>query len=266
MPDPIFRKLIICEKTNWLLSKFPNAFLLLTLIAIRARRYAGHLDSKEIGDAHIGDWKACGLSEQQYRTAIKKLVSFNFIKIKETNRTRKKSTTGVTTEGTLVTLLNSDIWDVNLEESNDRINDRATTEQRLSNDEQEYKEIKNDKNKNKKEKIKKEKIPEVLEIPKIAYRQFVTLTEIQYQSLINENEKSFVDLMLDELNSYKGSTGKKYDSDFYTMIKGGWVYKKIAKDSKDGKTYKKPDTIGNESLTGEPRFKGRNVLSITRNS
>lgn len=131
-----FIKLIISERTEWLLTNYPNAFLLLTIIALRARRYNGHIDSREIGDAHIGDCEACGLTEQQYRTAKQKLVDFNFIKIKETNRTRKKSTTGATTKGTLVSLLNSDVWDINPELSNDSNNVRATSEQRRTRNEE----------------------------------------------------------------------------------------------------------------------------------
>ncbi len=131
-------KYIPSEKMYWLRKNYPNAYLLLSLIAERARRVKGHLDGLDIGDAHIGDYQEAGISsEQQYRTAKAKLVEFKIIKIKETCRTRKKSTTGTTTEGTLVTLLNSEYWDINPGSTNDLSNDRATTEQRPSNDEQE---------------------------------------------------------------------------------------------------------------------------------
>ncbi len=102
-------QLVRSESTLWLLENYPYAFLLLTLIAYRARRTLGHIDGKEIGDADIGDWKSCGLSEQQYRTAKNKLVEFGMIRIQETCRSRKKGST----KGTLVQLLRSDIFDIN---------------------------------------------------------------------------------------------------------------------------------------------------------
>jgi hypothetical protein len=36
--------------------------------------------------------------------------------------------------------------------------------------------------------------------------------------------------MLDALDAYKGSSGKKYDSDFHTMKQGGWVVTRVKKD------------------------------------
>ncbi len=142
MSNERFIKFIDSEKSDYLLEYHPNAFLLLALIAKRARRTRGSPDGREIGEAHIGDWEACGISERQYRTAKDILCKLNFIRIIETNRTRKKSTTGATTGGTKVKLLNSSIWDINPEPGDDRIDDRATTDRRLTDDEQEGKECK----------------------------------------------------------------------------------------------------------------------------
>lgn len=115
----------------------PNAFILLYFIARRARRFAGHSDGLEPGMAKIGDWENMGLSRQNYRTALKVLVVKRFLQIIETNRNRKKSTTGSTTEGTLVKLLDSRIWDINIETPNHRSNHCLTTAQPLPNHEQE---------------------------------------------------------------------------------------------------------------------------------
>jgi len=125
-----FIKFIPSEKTEWLIKKNSYAFCLLCLIASRARRYSGHLDGLEIGEAHIGNWKSYGMSQQNYRTAKDLLCKLNIIKIIETNRNRKNPTTGVTTLGTKVKLLNSDIWDINIESANDSSNDDLTTPQR----------------------------------------------------------------------------------------------------------------------------------------
>jgi hypothetical protein len=117
--------------------KHPNAFILLYFIARRARRFLGHSDGLEPGMAKIGDWENMGLSRQNYRTALKVLVVKRFLQIIETNRNRKKSTTGSTTEGTLVKLLDSRVWDINIETHNHRNNHCLTTAQPLPNHEQE---------------------------------------------------------------------------------------------------------------------------------
>lgn len=130
---------------------YQNAFRLLTIIATNARRYNGHPDGLTIGQCHLGKWASYGMSEQNYKSAKKILEHMNQIKIIETNRTRKKKvltvrnnfnshffknpTIRVTTEGTLVELISSDIYDINICEGNDQSNDSVTTDQRLGNDE-----------------------------------------------------------------------------------------------------------------------------------
>ncbi len=135
------------------------------------------------------------------------------IRIKETCRNRKKSTTGTTTEGTLVTLLNSDYWDINPESSDDRLDDRATTDRRPTDDEQE-RIRKKKKEEEKEKKIKKEKSSDP-EIEKVKFRDFVSMTQIQYDALLSKHGKEFLDAMLDVLNSYKGRSGKEYTINEY---------------------------------------------------
>lgn len=134
------------QSADWLQENHPNAFLLLCLIARRARRYNGHPDGLSIGMAHIGDFKQAGIeSERKYRTAKDVLIRIGAVKIVETARKRKKSTTEstikTTTTGTLVLLLKSDIWDINPkstdDRNDDRNDDRPTTDRRPTDDEQE---------------------------------------------------------------------------------------------------------------------------------
>ena len=132
-----FIKFIPSEEAMYLAKKHPNAFILLMFIAERARREKGHPDGLNVGECHIGDWENMGLTRQNYRTALKVLVLNKILIILETNRTRKKSTTGLTTEGTKVKLLNSDIWDININHANHRPNHCLTTDQPLPNHEQE---------------------------------------------------------------------------------------------------------------------------------
>lgn len=143
-----FLKLIDSDETEYLLNHKPNAFILLTIIARRARRTNGHPDGLKSGQCYIG-WTSSGLSEREYRTAKKILEMRAHLKIVETCRTRKKSTTGQTTVGTLVQLISSTVYDINPEVTDDRTDDRETTERRPRDDKQEGRRM------NKKEEEKK---------------------------------------------------------------------------------------------------------------
>lgn len=149
-----FIKFIPGPEADFLMQR-PFCFALLALVAKRARRESGHPDGLEPGEAYIGDWKAIGASRQNYRTALEILVSRKHFKILETNRNRKKSTTGVTTAGTKVKLLSSSVWDINLNVDNHRSNHCPTTDQPLTNHEQER--IRTNQDRNKKGTIVKEK-------------------------------------------------------------------------------------------------------------
>ena len=129
-----------CEKAKWLRRKYPNAYLLLSVIAESARRYNGLDDGLIIGDALIGDYEEAGLSRQQFRTALQKLVNFKIVKIISNGKSffeREKSTIKITIEGHLVNLLDSTIWDINPEHFNHQINQRSTNDQPTINHKQE---------------------------------------------------------------------------------------------------------------------------------
>jgi hypothetical protein len=159
MSESYFR-IFRSEEMRYLARKHPNAFILLTFIADRARRENGHPDGLTIGQCHIGDYKEYGLTEKEYRTAKKILEARNHIEIIETCRSRKSERAGKkieifenvkkatteratksTTIGTLVKLCNSSIYDINPENHNqqkgDRNGDRGATEGRPKGEEQE---------------------------------------------------------------------------------------------------------------------------------
>ncbi len=124
-----FIKLIRSDETEWLSINKPMAFALLGIIAQRARRYDGAPDGLTIGQCHLGDWKDSGFSRQNYRTALEILKKRKHIASILTNRKRKKSTTGLTTEGTLVQLLSSNVYDININVDNHSPNHCPTTAQ-----------------------------------------------------------------------------------------------------------------------------------------
>jgi hypothetical protein len=90
-----------------------NAFILLSYIAMNARRFNGHPDGLRIGQCHVGNLKKLKMTQGEYRNAKKILLLRKHIKIIETNRTRKKSTDGTTTIDTLLEIITTNVWDIN---------------------------------------------------------------------------------------------------------------------------------------------------------
>jgi hypothetical protein len=140
-----FIKYIPSELSRWLMANKPFAYLLLALIAERARRTDDPLTGLKKGQAFIGDYKSIGATRGQYRHALDFLCQRKIAKVDSTSRQRKKTTTETTTESTIVSLCDSTIWDINILDNNHSNNHSTTTEQPLNNHKQERKKEKNEK-------------------------------------------------------------------------------------------------------------------------
>lgn len=67
---------------------------------------------------------------------------------------------------------------------------------------------------------------------KIHFAEFVTMTNAEYEKLVSTYSKKFADQCIKTLDNYKGSSGKKYRSDYRAIL--SWVVDKVKKDvSKD---------------------------------
>lgn len=97
----------------------------------------------------------------------------------------------------------------------DQHNDRQTTSKRPADDQQattkEQREQSNNVNNDNK---------------KINYTEFVKLTAAEYEKLVAEYGEEMTKECIDILNTYKGSTGKKYKSDYMTLTPKAWVAKR----------------------------------------
>jgi hypothetical protein len=131
-----FIKLMRHDDVEQLIVQKPKAFLLLTLIAWRARRSDERckFTGLDQGQAMIGDYKSCGLSRQEYRTALRWLEANQFVTIKATSK------------GTIATVTSTDVYDINAEGANHQttIKQPSTNHQLTTN-----KNVKNEKNENK---------------------------------------------------------------------------------------------------------------------
>ena len=107
---------------NLELMKYPNAYVLLSLIAFRAKRTDkwNGLGLKP-GEALIGDYKTIGLTRQKYRTALQKLKEWQFVTIKTTNK------------GTIAKITNTMVFNINIEDCNHQTNQTVTIKQPSSN-------------------------------------------------------------------------------------------------------------------------------------
>ncbi len=117
-----------CEEVEQLLLKEPEAYLLLNLIAYRARRTASfNPHNLQPGEALIGDDGSCGLTSRNYRTAKEKLTRWHFATFKATNK------------GTIAKLADNRLWNINADivvKQNDKQNDSRPTSKRQAADKQ----------------------------------------------------------------------------------------------------------------------------------
>lgn len=268
------------DNADWLVEHHPWAFLLLWLIARRARRTNGHIDGLEPGEAFIGDYEKCGIpSRKAYRHALSILVKFKLVEIKKDEKNRKSSSKKSgnwghmskhfgASRGTLVKILDTSIWDINYEDKGHIEATVGAYSGPIRGPKQEWNNGKI--YEDKKKRLKKEnfdsstenlpeepleenfqtdptqhnvyyqtsglesttyekKKPHTQRKTKIAFREFIFLTQIEFDTLLAKHGKEKLEKMLDILDSYKGSTGKKYSRDYFTMKEGGWVLREVDK-------------------------------------
>lgn len=60
---------------------------------------------------------------------------------------------------------------------------------------------------------------------KIHFAEFVSMTNAEYDKLISTYGKNFTDQCINSLDNYKGSSGKKYKSDYRAIL--SWVIDKV---------------------------------------
>lgn len=91
-------------------------------------------------------------------------------------------------------------------------NKRTTNEQQMNTN----KNVKNDKNDKK----------------YIIYAEFVKMTEKEYNTLVEKHGEELTNKMIEVLDNYKGSKGKKYKSDYRAIL--SWVEDKVLKENGNG--------------------------------
>ena len=149
--------------------------------------------------------KETGLSVQQVRTSLTKLKSTNEI------------TMTTTKTYTLITIVKYSDFQSSKEKRNQASNQvsnfQATKKQPTSN--QQVTTIKERKEEKEEKRI---------------YIEFVSLTDSEYQKLVEEHGEIATKRMIEILDNYKGANGKKYDSDYRAIL--NWVVKRYQEEVK----------------------------------
>ena len=63
---------------------------------------------------------------------------------------------------------------------------------------------------------------------RVSYGDFVSMTEAEYQKLVDMHGREDAERMIEILNNYKGATGKKYKSDYLAIL--NWVVGRLAEE------------------------------------
>lgn len=111
-----FIKYMRSEEAEFLL-KYPNANHLFMVMAFRARRTDHPMNGLKAGQCFLGDYSSIGMTRQQYRTAQEQLTKWNLATFNGTNK------------GTIGTIVNSKVYDIN----SDASNQQTTIEQPANN-------------------------------------------------------------------------------------------------------------------------------------
>lgn len=98
----------------------------------------------------------------------------------------------------------------------------------------------------KEKKVKKKEV-----INKNTYAEFVTMTEDEYQKLVQRHGEHFTSLCIEKLDNHKGATGQRYASDYRAILK--WVVDAVQKN------YRRPNY---QQSSVEVNTKGKTILKV----
>ena len=217
----------LTEKAIWQCSSPEQKVIMITLLMMANHRKKQWLWKGEKFDVKPGQFVTSiesikkragkGISSKNIRSALSKFEKLEFL----ANKSAKT--------GRLITIVNWDKYQVEKElggkDNGKQVADEGQTGGRQVASNKNDKNVKND---NKKD-----------------YSENVKLTDAEYEKLINEWGKQGTTRLIAILDNYKGSTGKKYKSDYKTIL--NWVTERYLKEG--GTRLKKP-----EQQTHEPEM------------
>lgn len=142
------------------------------------------------------------INENKVQRILKTLESEHQIEQQSSNKNR------------LITIVSWDKYQEDEQQIEQQLNNKRTTSEQQVNTNKNVKNIKNDKNVKEKEEEKK-----------IHFAEFVSMTNAEYEKLVSTYGKDFADQCINILDNYKGSSGKKYKSDYRAIL--NWVIDRV---------------------------------------
>jgi hypothetical protein len=137
-----------------------------------------------------------------------------------------------THQNRLVSILNWDMYQQQEQQQEQQVNSKRTTSEQQVNTNKNDNNInntKNGKNGNNNRSVQNQET-------RMHFAEFVSMTNVEYEKLVNTYGKSFADQCIKKLDDYKGATGKNYKSDYRAIL--SWVVDEIkekrSKKSKGG--------------------------------
>lgn len=113
-----------------------------------------------------------------------------------------------TSQNRLISIVNWNEYQESEQQNEQQVNNDCTTSEQRVNTNKNVKNIKN-------------------EEEKIHFAKYVSMTNVEYQKLINTYGKEFVDQCIFNLDNYKGANNKKYKDDYRAIL--SWVVDKVKK-------------------------------------
>ncbi|WP_339259562.1 hypothetical protein MKZ12_07200 [Paenibacillus sp. FSL R5-0713] len=175
---------------------------------------AGVAPRKKIKDTTLWSW-------------LKRLESFGNLDIKSYNKY------------SVVTVVNWSEYQETLTTEPQQDDNKLTTEPQQTDTNKKVKNLKND---------KKEKNKEIT--PKIQFAEFVSMTQAEYDKLIEGHGEQQVKRMIEILDNYKGANKKKYASDYRAIL--NWVVNRVQEEER------KLKVIQGGGQSGRSRINERN--------
>ncbi len=155
-----------------LIRQRPTAFVLLSLIADRARKVPLDInDGIEVGEAFIGDYKEYCATPQSYRTDKKYLEKFKIVTFNTTNK------------GTIAKIVKSSIFNISRDSSTDRLTDKQQKIDKHITTKQEVRSEKEGRKKSKAKPMKKNDFSH----ESTSDNYLNPLTSAQYKNHVTEN-------------------------------------------------------------------------------
>jgi len=210
--DATFIKLIRSEEVFDLIAHHKE-FILLTQIALRARRQNSKIKGIKEGQALIGDHKNIGLSEQSYRSAKSNIQKWGYATFKATNK------------GTVATLTGQGVYNINITNPNGLTNtqptDKATDDP--TDDPTTNKKVKKEKNK----KEYKEKSEWFNNLPQNLQQDVFISVFSDWLKYKEERKDIYTEMGLKKIISYLSNKTKQFNLDLVTetinySISQGW--------------------------------------------